>query len=98
MEYQVKFKLALAKTEELNSDFRRLESELALSRSVNSKLCDTVTSLQRHCWNNNPYTRWECLRITGLPDSEKGSLEDLTLEALNKTDLNIDSTNVKDCD
>ena len=57
LEYQAKFNSTLASIAELKSDFRRLESELSISRLVNSKLCDRVTSLERQCWANNRYTR-----------------------------------------
>ena len=97
-EYQAKFNSTVASIENLKSDFRRLESELSISRSVNSNLCDRVTSLERPCWANNQYTRRECLEITGLPENtENGNLEDLTLKILNEIDVNIDSRNVEDC-
>ena len=97
-EYQAKFNSTVASIENLKSDFRRLESELSISSSVNSNLCDRVTSLERPCWANNQYTRRECLEITGLPENtENGNLEDLTLKILNEIDVNIDSRNVEDC-
>ena len=80
LKYQAKFNSTVASTAELKSDFRRLESELSVSRLVNSKLCDRVTSLERQCWANNQYTRRECLEITGLPENtDNGNLEDLKL-------------------
>ena len=57
LEYQAKFNSTVASIADLKSDFRRLESELSVSRLVNSKLCDRVTSLERQCWANNQYTR-----------------------------------------
>ena len=57
LEYQAKFSSTVASIADLKSDFRRLESELSISRSVNSKLCDRVTSWERQCWANNQYTR-----------------------------------------
>ena len=40
LEYQAKFSSTVASIADLMSDFRRLESELFISRSVNSKLCE----------------------------------------------------------
>ena len=40
LEYQAKFNSTVASIADLMSDFRRLESELFISRSVNSKLCE----------------------------------------------------------
>ena len=66
--------------------------KLTISRSVNCKLCDRVTSLERQCWANNQYTRRECLEIIGLPENtENGNLEDLTLKVLNEIGVNVDS-------
>ena len=96
LEYQAKFNLTVASIADLKSDFRRLESELSISRSVNSKLCDRVTSLEHQCWANNQCTRRECLEITGLPENtENGNLEDLTLKVLHE--IGVNSRNVEDC-
>ena len=53
LEYQAKFNSTVASIAELKSDFRRLESELFIARSINSKLCDRVTILERQCSANN---------------------------------------------
>ena len=42
LDYQVKFNPILANIADLRSDFGRLESELSVSRLVNSKVCDRV--------------------------------------------------------
>ena len=98
LEYKAKFNSTVASIADLKSDFRRLESELSVSRSVNSKLCDRVTSLERQCWANNQYTRRECLEITGLPENtENRNLEDLTLKVLSEIVVHVDSRNVEDC-
>ena len=47
LEYQVKFNSIPANTECLKSNFKRLESELSISRSINSKPYDRMTSLER---------------------------------------------------
>ena len=97
LEYQAKFNSTVASIADLKSNFRRLESELSISRPINSKLCGRVTSLERQCWANNQYSRRECLEITVLPeDTENGNLEDLTLKFLNKIGVNIGSKNVED--
>ena len=53
LEYQAKFSLTLANIADLKSSVRRLESELSISRLVNSKLCNRVASLERQSWDNN---------------------------------------------
>ena len=98
LECQGKFSSILANIADLKSDFRRLESELFISRLVNSKLCDSVTSLDRQCWANNQYSRREFLEITGPPENtENKNLEVLTLKVLNEIGVSINSRNVEDC-
>ena len=46
---------------ELKYEFKKLESELLLSKLVNSNLCKKITTLERQCWANNQYRRQECL-------------------------------------
>ena len=98
LEYQAKFNLTLTNIADLKSDFRWLELELSIFRSVDSRLCDRVTSLEGQYWANNQYTRREFLETTGLPENtENENLEDLTLKVLNKIGVNIDSVNLEDC-
>ena len=47
LDYQAKFNSTLANIIDLKSDFGRLEPKLSISRSVNSKLYDRVTSRER---------------------------------------------------
>ena len=77
LEYQTKLNSTLANIADLKPDFRRLESELPISRLVNSKYCERVTSLECQCWTDNQYTKRECLEITGPPETtENGNLEE----------------------
>ena len=98
LEYQAKLNSTLASIANLKYNFRKLVSRLSISRSVNSKPCNIVTSLERRCCASNQYTRRECLEITGLHENtENRNLEDLPLKVLNKVGVNIDSRNVKYC-
>ena len=73
LEHQNKFNLTLANIDkdmgELRSDFKKLEVDLAISRSVNTKLRQKMISLERQCWSNSQYSRHEFMEITGLPDN-----------------------------
>ena len=73
LEYQSKFNSTLANIDkdigELRNDFKKLEADLAISRSANTKLRDRIISLERQCCSNSQYSRRECLEITGLPDN-----------------------------
>lgn len=73
LDFQAKFISTLANIADLKSDFRSFESELSISRSVNTKLCDSVTSLESQCWAKNQYTRSECLEVTEVPQSTENA-------------------------
>ena len=84
---QSKFNSALANIDkdmgELRNDFKKLDVDLAISRSVNTKLRDRIISLERQCWSNSQYSRRECLEITGLPDNiDNEALEEKALMSL----------------
>ena len=73
LEYQSKFDNTIfninKELSQLRSDFKKIESELSVSKNVNSKLHELVVALERQCWGNNQYSRCECLEIFVVPDS-----------------------------
>ena len=102
LEYQAKFDNALSNINkeltELRNDFKKIESELSVSKSVNSKLHERVVSLERQCWGNSQYSRRECLEITGIPDSiGNDDLEETTIKIFDKLDVAIDPSKTEDC-
>ena len=101
LEYQSKFNSTLANVDkdigELRNNFKKLEAGLAISRSVNAKLKDRITSLERQCWSNSQYSRRECLEITGFPDNINN--EDLggkPLMIFEKLEVTVVSSNLED--
>ena len=101
LEYQAKFDNTLSninrELSELSNDFKKIESELSVSKNVNSKLHERVVALERQCWGNNQYSRRECLEITGVPDSVSNDLEKTTIKVFDKIDVAIDPSNIEDC-
>ena len=67
LKYQAKFDNTLSyinrELSELRNDFKKIESELSVSKNVNSKLHERVVALERQCWGNNQYSGRECLEI-----------------------------------
>ena len=53
------------------------ESELAVVKEVNTTLHDRLIEVERKNFQNEQYSRRECLEITGFPDS----INDINLEA-----------------
>ena len=93
--FQDKFNSTLANISidigELNYKFEKLESELMVSRSVNSNLLKKRTILERQCRGDNQYSRRKCLEISGIPENnENKDLENLTLQIFEKIDISVD--------
>ena len=102
LEYQAKFENTLSninrELSELHNDFKKIESELSVSKNVNSKLHERVVALERQCWGNNQYSRRECLEITGVPDSvSNDDLEETIIKIFDKLNVAIDPSNIEDC-
>ena len=102
LEYQAKFDNTLSninkELSELRNDFEKIESELSVSKNVNSKLHERVVALERQCWGDSQYSRRECLEITGVPDSISNyDLEETTLKIFDKLDVTTVPSNTEDC-
>ena len=102
LEYQAKFDNTLSninrELSELSNDFKKIESELSVSKNVNSTLQERVVSLERQCWGNNQYSRRKCLQITGFSDSvSNDDLEKTAIKIFDKLDVAIDPSNIEDC-
>ena len=83
---------------ELKTDFRQLESVLAISRSVDSKLTKQLILVERKCWVNEQYSRQECLKISGIPESiQDDDLENCDLKICNECDTPVDLENIEAC-
>ena len=59
LEYQSKFDSTLSSISDIKADlselrrhYEKLESELLVTKQVNTKLCDQMKLLERQCWAN----------------------------------------------
>ena len=66
----------------LKTKFTALESELHVNKTVTDNLTKYIKTLERKCYENEQYSRRECLEISGIP----GSIAD---NALEETVLNL---------
>ena len=101
LEYQSNFNLTLANIDkdmsELRNGFKKLEADLAIYRSVNTKLRDRKISLERQYWSNSQYSRRGYLKITGLPDNiNNEDLQEKALVIFEKLEVTVDSSNLED--
>ena len=53
----------------INDKFHILESQLPVTKNVNSLLLQRVIDLERQCWANTQYSRRECLEVAVIPES-----------------------------
>ena len=67
LDYKERFDSTLSaitdELKELKTDFRKLESDLAISRYVNNQLTNQLILVERKCWAKKQYSRRECLEI-----------------------------------
>ena len=95
MDYQNKFDTVLnninSELLDLKNKFTKLESDLEISRNINNKLVEQVTRLELKCWENEQYSRRECIEISGIPQSiEQIDLERTLLNVFDKIDAPVD--------
>ena len=102
LDYKERFDSTLSaitdELKELKTDFRKLESDLAISRNVNDKLTKQLILDERKCWANEQYSRRECLEISGIPKSiQDDDLEDCVTKIFNECDRPVDPANIEAC-
>ena len=83
---------------DLRNKFTKLESDLAISKNINTKLSSQLTKVERKCWANEQYSRKECLEISGIPDSiSQNYLERRVCDIFRECDADIDPVNIEAC-
>ena len=99
LDYQHKFDNSInAEILELKTKFTKMESDLAISRNVNTKLVERLVVTERKCWANEQYSRRECLEISGIPESvSDNALEDKIQGVLRGIDVEVDTENIESC-
>ena len=88
----------LEEISKLNSKFDILQSDLLVTKDVNSELSSRLVNMERQCWAKAQYSRRECLEVVGIPkEVEQKDLEGKVLSALAKDGCKIDPDNIEDC-
>ena len=88
----------LEEVRKLNDKFTNLESQLLVTKNVNSLLQERVIDFERKCWANAQYSKRECLEVAGIPKSVKqNELEDKVLRIFKKFGSDIPSDNIEAC-
>ena len=105
LEYQSKTDSTLSSINDFKADlselrrhYKKLESEVLVTKQVNTKLCDLMKLLEHQCWANKQYSRRECLEISGVPESVSDKdLEGKVLNVFQKIDIEVHPDNIEAC-
>ena len=102
LDYQGKFDSVLKTVKDdickMKTKFKTLESEFHVSKTVTDNLTKYIKTSERKCYENEQYTRRECLEISGiLGNIDDNALEETALGLLSKYYTLVDPSNVEDC-
>ena len=50
-----------------NDNFAKIQTELVLTKRVNSELYKRIATVERQCWANAQYSRRERLEVAEIP-------------------------------
>ena len=51
----------------LKENYKKLESDISVFKTVSSLLTDQMNNVERQCWANAQYSRREFLEVVGIP-------------------------------
>ena len=78
--------------------YEKLESDVIITKQLNTKLCDKIKVLERHCRANEQYSRRECLEIPDVPESvTDNDLEGKVLKLLGRIDVEVHPDHIEAC-
>ena len=55
----------------LKENYKKLESDISVSKNVSSLITDQMNNVERQCWANAQYSRHASLEVVGIPSSVK---------------------------
>ena len=105
LEYQSKFESTLSSINDIKTDlselrkyYEKLEPDVLITKQVDTKLCDKMKFLKRHCWASEQYSRRECFEISGVPEFVAvNDLEGKVLKLLEKNDVQVHPGHIEAC-
>ena len=88
----------LQEIRKLNNNFSKIESELSMTKQVNSLLSHRLLNMEHQCQANAQYSKRECLDIIGiLSEVEADVLEGKAAKILQRLGCNIPSNCTDAC-
>ena len=88
----------LVEIRKLNESFSKLQTEVSLTKQVNTLLSNRLVSIECQCWLNAQYFRRECLDKVGIPSEvEADALEEKVVAIFEKLGCNIPTERIEAC-
>ena len=88
----------LEEVRKLNETFVKLESDLHITKNVNSLLEKKMISMERQCWANAQYSRRECVEVLGIPSNVSHEcLEDKVISIFGSIGCDISKDGIEAC-
>ena len=87
-----------AEVKELSSYLKKLEADVAIVKNVNSRLVEQLVQTERECWENNQYSRRECLESIGIPMLVKDNvLKEKVCSIFDELGVEIGQSDIQAC-
>ena len=78
--------------------YEKIESDVLISKQVNTKLWEEMKFLECQCWAKDQYSRRECLEISDVPEFlADNDLGGKVLKLLEKIDVEVHPDNIEAC-
>ena len=88
----------MAEMKDLNSSFKRLESDVQAVKTVNNNLPKQLKNTQRQCWAVAQYSQCECVEVSGIPKTvESKDLEHTVCKVFKSIGFDIWKDRIDTC-
>ena len=82
----------------LKENYKKLESDISVCKTVSSLLTEQMNNVERQCWANAQYSRRECLEVVGIPSSANiKDLEGKVCTVFNRIGVAVKPDDVEAC-
>ena len=82
----------------LKENYKKLESDISVSKTVSSLLTEQMNNVERQCWSNAQYSRRKCLEVVGISSSANiKDLEGKVCTVCNRIGVVIKPDDIKAC-
>ena len=79
----------------LKENYKKLESNILVSKNVSGLLTDQMNNVEMQCWANAQYSRCECLEVVGIHSSVKiKGLEGKVCSVFNRISVPVNSDDI----